>query len=324
MKNIITILAISAAITACNNSANNNASATAAEGEQAATTIPTVAGINYKYAWEHFNLQGKVKKLTEYSYLQEEDDNGKPTKGEPYGKYPVKTYFFNSEGLLTQMNEYEESEEGTYVKSIYQYDDQNRLTLIKVTNYEGGNTVTESYEYSPEGYLTSSTYNNDNKTDGGEAFSYKTTYTTTPTPEGIKVEEKGENDTQYPINYYNKQNLLVKRVLYDAQEQKNIGEALYTYDTNNRCQKETYNGLGSMFVRAYCAKGTASCYYDKYGNLTKVTLKEMSEGGEDDCEFSEESDYTKEYTYDEQGNIIHALVSMGSDPLIRTYKIEYY
>ena len=118
---------------------------------------------------------------------------------------------------------------------------------------------------------------------------------------------------------------MLKRVLYNTEKQKNIGEAFYTYDANNRCQKETYNNLGSIFVRAYCSKGTVSCYYDNYGNLTKVTLEEMpGDKAEDECEFAEVYNFTKQYTYDEQGNPTRVLVDMGPDPLIRTYKIEYY
>ena len=318
--NIITLLAISTAVISCNN-AHNNSSGNTAEGEQNSTNIPLVLEMNYKYTWADFNLQGKVKQITEYTYLQDEDPNGKPIEGEPYGSTPVKTIFFNPQGLVTQINEYEQNEEGPYEKSNFVYDPQNRLILVKRTSPKSKSIATEHYQYSPEGFLTSYTY----KTNDGEEEAIKTTYETTSTPEGIKIIGKDEDDLQYEIKYYNHQKLLVKRVLYDCQKKKNIGEAVYTYDANKRCKKETYKGLGSIYVRAYCSQGTASCYYDKYGNLTKVTLAETpSNDKEDECLDAEVSDYTKEYSYDDQGNAIRVIVGMGADPLIQTYKIEYY
>ena len=192
--NIITLLAISTAVISCNN-AHNNSSGNTAEGEQNSTNIPLVLEMNYKYTWADFNLQGKVKQITEYTYLQDEDPNGKPIEGEPYGSTPVKTIFFNPQGLVTQINEYEQNEEGPYEKSNFVYDPQNRLILVKRTSPKSKSIATEQYQYSPEGFLTSYTY----KTNDGEEEAIKTTYETTSTPEGIKIIGKIEDDLQYEI-----------------------------------------------------------------------------------------------------------------------------
>ena len=321
MKNIINLLAISIAIIACNNNANNNSAATTAENSQSSATTPAVAGINHKYSWADFNLQGKVKKLTEYTYYQSEDQNGNPIEGEPFANDPVKVIFFSPQGLVTQINEYEENEQGAYAQTNFQYDPQNRLILVKKTNPDGKTATTEQYHYSPEGFLATYIYHDPNDQEEPS----KIIYQTTSTPEGRKVEEKEGDNSDYEIKYYNTQNLMVKRVLYNPRDQKVVGEALYTYDANNRCQTETYKGIGSIFARSYCMSGTASCFYDKYGNLTKVSIAENpSTNGEDACEFAETNDYTKQYSYDPQGNVTRVVVGMGGEPVIQTYKIEYY
>ena len=117
------------------------------------------------------------------------------------------------------------------------------------------------------------------------------------------------------IKYYNAQNLLVKRTYYDNNAQKPTGEATYTYDANNRCQKETYrDGMGSLYVRVMYSEGTVSCQYDEYGNLTKVIVEEVPD---DDPSAIERYEYGKKYTYDQQGN-------MTGQPIIRKYEIKYY
>lgn len=327
MKNIVTLLIISTAITACNN-ANRSTSATTAEADQVAqaatATLPSVPKLKHKYSWTDFNLQGKVKELTEYSYIgSEEESDEDSVEVEPTSNTPIRVILFNPQGFVTQVTEYEEDKTGPYKQYNYQYDSQNRLILIKGTNSSGKNVGTEKYDYTSEGVLTAYTY----WTDSNSEPLIKETYEISSTAEGAKVTEKGQNDTQYEIKYYNAQNLLVKRAYYDQKSQKTLGEATYTYDANNRCQKETYQGgIGSIFVRVDCSSGTVTCSYDEYGNLTKASVLENPDpDGESACGDSPERiDYTKKYTYDQQGNVIRAIINMSAQPIIRKYEIKYY
>lgn len=323
MKNIVPLLTISAAITACNNNGKGSTSATTAEADQATqmatATLSPVPELNRNYSWADFKLQGKVKELTEYSYLGSEEENDEDSvEVGPTSNTPIRVILFNPQGFVTQVTEYEEDKAGPYEQYNYQYDSQNRLILIRGTNSRGKSVGTEKYDYTPEGILTGYTYweNSDSEP------LIKETYETISTPEGKKVIEKGMDGKPNEIKYYNAQNLLVKRTYYDNNAQKPTGEATYTYDANNRCQKETYrDGMGSLYVRVMYSEGTVSCQYDEYGNLTKVIVEEVPD---DDPSAIERYEYGKKYTYDQQGNIIHAIINMTGQPIIRKYEIKYY
>ena len=79
MKNIITLSAFCAALIACNNnnanSSNaNNGSTTSADTEMVAQN-PNILELIQDCSWADFNFQDKIKKITEYTYEVEIDDN---------------------------------------------------------------------------------------------------------------------------------------------------------------------------------------------------------------------------------------------------------
>ena len=64
MKKIITLLALCTAFIACNNNKANNTNDPSAN-EQTAVQQSNDLGLVQKHTWADFNLQGKVKKITE-------------------------------------------------------------------------------------------------------------------------------------------------------------------------------------------------------------------------------------------------------------------
>ena len=223
MKKVLTILILTA-LAACNNTPKSNSND---NNEEAVTAV--VNDLVVHHSWADFHLQGKVKKLTEYNYYLEEDANGNPVQGGLIEEYePITITEFNEQGNIIHTADYNEEGGVPTTSSEYQYDDQNRLIAIK--RYTGGGDLlsTERYEYTPECYLSSFT-NTYIKTE-----ITKMSYTTTKTPEGVKVVEQNlvqKDGNQYTVKLYNAQNLLVKETYYE--EEKPQTELRYFYNAAN-------------------------------------------------------------------------------------------
>lgn len=181
MKKIITLSAFCLAFIACHNNSNHSN----------ATSADSTLGLVENCCWKDFNLQGKVKKITEYNYDVEIDDNNNVKRGALAEDYePIVVKEFTPEGLLARVANYQKEGEAPVLESLYEYDAQNRLISIK--RKDADSESTDRYEYSADGYPTAciSTYKN-NK----ENMEDKTTYSyeLTLTPDGKKVVERNSN-----------------------------------------------------------------------------------------------------------------------------------
>lgn len=317
MKNIITLSALCAALIACNNnnanSSNaNNGSTTSADTEMVAQN-PNILKLIQDCSWADFNFQDKIKKITEYTYEVEIDDNNNVKQGNLAEGDPILVKEFSPNGLLTRMANYSKNGETVVSESFYEYN--NKYQLIAVKKKDSDSQSSESYEYSPEGFPTVciSTYK-----DNYESSESKKTYSVTVTPEGKKVIEK---DTAHPdpnahtVKYYNTKDLLIKEAVYNGTSQKPQIEFVYTYNDKNQCEK--MEQIGNKSKKPFA---TSTFFYDKYGNTTKV-IYNVPEGSDEPAQYVEN---VIEYTYDAKGNVTQATISNPEDPSIRVYKIEYY
>ena len=140
MKKIITLLALCTAFIACNNNKANNTNDPSADEQTAAQESKTFDLVQ-KHSWADFNLQGKVKKITEYSYEMMIDDDGTVTQGAFIEAYePITVKEFTPEGFLTRVTTYEEEGAAPALEYLYQYDAQNRLVAIKMKSSESKST----------------------------------------------------------------------------------------------------------------------------------------------------------------------------------------
>ena len=309
MKKIITLLALCTAFIACNNNKANNTNDPSAEEQTAAQESKTFDLVQ-KHSWADFNLQGKVKKITEYSYEMMIDDDGTVTQGAFIEAYePITVKEFTPEGFLTRVTTYEEEGAAPALEYLYQYDAQNRLVAIKMKSSESKST--ERYEYSPEGFISACI------TTFGDSES-KITYSVTVTSEGKEVIEKSSGSYSpdaYTLKYYNTQNLLVKECSYDSENEKPHTVSTYTYNAKNQCEKIEQKGIEEATPPMITFFS-----YDEYGNITKVVFD--APAGIDYPDDHRES--TSKYSYDEKGNIVKAIESNSENPLIKVCKIEYY
>lgn len=306
MKKVITFSVFCLVFIACHNNSNHSN----------ATSADSTLGLVENCCWKDFNLQGKVKKITEYNYEVEIDDNNNVKRGALVADYePIVVKEFTPEGLLARVANYQKEGEVPVLESLYEYDAQNRLISIKIKDADSEST--DRYEYSADGYPTAciSTYKN-NK----ENMEDKTTYSyeLTLTPDGKKVVERNSNSydpKSYTVKYYNKQNLLVKECFYVGEDPMPQSESVYTYDGKNLCER---------IEQRTSEKGNPPTislfFYDKYGNITKSTF-DTPAGIEYDEDHREN---TNEYVYDNKGNIVQSTIINDENPSIRVYKIEYY
>ena len=300
MKKIITLLALCTAFNTNDPSAD----------EQTAVQQSNDLGLVQKHTWADFNLQGKVKKITEYSYEMIVNENGTVTQGDFIEAYePITVKEFTPEGFLTRVTTYEEEGAAPALEYLYEYDAQKRLVAIKMKSSEGRST--ERYEYSPEGFISACI------TTFGDSES-KITYSVTVTSEGKEVIEKSSGSYSpdaYTLKYYNTQNQLVKDCSYDSENEKPHTVVIYTYNAKNQCEKIEQKGIEEANTSM-----TTFFSYDEYGNITKVVFN--APAGIDYPDDHRES--TSKYSYDEKGNIVKAIESNSENPLIKVCKIEYY
>lgn len=102
MKKVITLSAFCLAFIACHNNSNHSN----------ATPTDSTLGLVENCCWKDFNLQGKVKKITEYNYDVEIDDNNNIKRGALAEDYePIVVREFTPEGLLTRVANYQKEGE---------------------------------------------------------------------------------------------------------------------------------------------------------------------------------------------------------------------
>lgn len=265
-----------------------------------------------QHTLESFHLQGKVKKMTQYIYTLDQK-NGQFVQGELFDEFPaITTTEFNPEGLVTRVTIYERPQGAVVEKQEYRYDELHRLKSITYTNFTEPDVTEEKFEYTPEGHLSTLVIFVNGK------LNSKIVYTTTATKEGYRLEFKSESPTNQfrTVNYYNRDNCLVKEENYYADTLQSTSN--FVYDAQRRCVKEVFHAhTRSSLI-------TSQFIYDKYGNLVNTIVDRE---GEDEAQNPADINHQEarsEYTYDSQGNVVRELRPDGEYPMIVTYQIEYY
>ena len=274
-------------------------------------------GVQDDYTWDDYNLKGKVKKLTIYTYGVDFDENGNPTVGELLTDFGGLTIIeFSPQSLVTQIRNFEEKETEPYPISVskFVYDDQNRLTTINSINGNDKIPASQHYTYDADGFISSyySTYNN--------KASAKELYTHNRNDKGeLVITQKNEGDTNYRTERtYNPKNLVITEDAYDDPNQPISRQWRYIYNADNRLEKCEYEGFGEVTFLI-----VSHFSYDKYGNITMIKGETIKKAREDDTDSSSSED-SSEYTYDSQGNV---LTNLSTNPELSTYRkclIEYY
>ena len=333
MKKVITLLIFTAILfIACNNTQSSTpATTTTGTTTDSTTTYNTQSientpipnsklGVIEDYSWNDFLLQGKVKKLVQYTYEVETDEEGNPVVGQQYDTpEKIEIIEFNPQGFVTRKRSFRGKITDTPSEDeLFKYDSDNRLTSIKETT-DDGKTIFKNYQYDNKGYLIAY----ERKVD--DSYTDKIKYTTSLDASGnLQMKEYDETGSEYIVIYtYNKQNLLVTRESYNKEEKAIDSEVTYFYDSNNRIEKQEYKEFGSeRLIFSF-----ANCAFDKYGNRTYLKVRTNLYGSDETTE-----EHTQ-YTYDNKGNVLTALTTYTKvsvitgekePPTYLKYEIEYY
>ena len=253
MKKVITLLIFTAILfIACNNTQSSTPATTTAATTDSTTTynaeniegtaIPnSKLGVNEDYSWNDFLLQGKVKKLVQYTYEVETDEDGNPVVGQQYDTpEKIEIIEFNPQGFVTRKQSFRGKITDTPSEDeLFKYDSHNRLISIETT--DDGKTIFKNYQYDNKGYLIAY----ERKVD--DSYTDKIKYTTSLDASGnLQMKEYDETGSEYIVIYtYNKQNLLVTRESYNKEEKAIDSEVTYFYDSNNHNNKTEYKEFGS-------------------------------------------------------------------------------